>query len=329
MATRPPNPATPSFFRASLKPTAMPSPAPEHVPKHVVSVGLGSSTRDAHIETELLGQRVVIERRGTDGNLAKAAAMLKDLDGKVDAFGLGGVVLFVQAAGRRYYMREAVNLAKNAPQTPTVCGAGLKNSLERLVVERLDDTLHWHTKRVLMVSGVENFGMAEALDALGAKITYADLIFFLGVPVPLKSLQALARAARILGPVVSQLPISWLYPTGSKQETNRSGWRGRYFEDADVIAGDFHLIRRYLPDTLTGKIILTQTTTQKDVELLRQRGVKTLITTTPRFEGRSLSTNMLEAALVALSGKHPLSDTDYRELIEQSGLAPDVLELNP
>ena len=307
----------------------MAPPTPKNVSKHVVSVGLGSSTRDAHIETELLGRRVVIERRGTDGDLAKAAAMLRDLDGKVDALGLGGVVLFVQAAGRRYYMREAVNLAKNAPHTPTVCGAGLKNSLERIVVERLDDTLHWHGKRVLMVSGVENFGMAEALNALGARVTYADLVFFLGVPIPLKSLPALARAAQMLGPVVTQLPISWLYPTGSKQETNQSGWRSRYFEDADVIAGDFHLIRRYLPESLTGKIILTQTTTPADVELLRQRGVETLITTTPRFEGRSLSTNMLEAAFVALSGKYPLSDADYRELIEQSGIVPDVLELNP
>ncbi len=302
---------------------------PPLTPKHVVSVGLGSSTRDAHIETDILGQKVVIERRGTDGDLAKAAALLRDLDGRVDAFGLGGVVLFVQAAGRRYYLREAVNLAKNAPHTPTVCGAGLKNTLERLVVEQLDPVLEWRTKRVLMVSGVENFGMAEALNALGAKVTYADLVFFLGVPVPLKSLQALARAARMLGPVVSRLPISWLYPTGSKQETNQSGWRSRYFEQADVIAGDFHLIRLHLPEKLTGKTILTQTTTQEDVELLRRRGVKTLVTTTPRFDGRSLSTNMLEAALVALSGKYPLSDADYRELIRQSGIEPDVLELNP
>ena len=111
--------------------------------KHVVSVGLGSGTRDAYIETELLGQSVVIERRGTDGDVAKAAQLLRELDGKVDAFGLGGVVLFIQAAGRRYYLREAVNLAKNAKQTPTVCGAGLKNTLERLVVEGLESTLNW------------------------------------------------------------------------------------------------------------------------------------------------------------------------------------------
>lgn len=297
-------------------------------PKHVVSVGLGSGTRDAHIETELLGKPVIIERRGTDGDVKKAAQLLRELDGKVDAFGLGGVVLFIQAAGRRYYLREAVNLAKNATQTPTVCGAGLKNTLERLVVEKLNATINWQSKKVLLVSGVENFGMAEALDKLGAQVTYGDAIFFLGVPLPLRSLGALARAARVLAPAVTQLPISLLYPTGKKQETTRADWRSRYLADADVIAGDFHLIRRHLPNDLQGKIILTQTTTQNDIELLRQRRLKTLVTTTPRYGGRSLSTNMLEAALIAVSGRYPLSEADYRELLAEAGLEPDILELN-
>ena len=299
------------------------------IPKHVVSVGLGSGTRDAYIETELLGQPVVIERRGTDGDVKKAARLLRELDGKVDAFGLGGVVLFIQAAGRRYYLREAVNLAKNAEQTPTVCGAGLKNTLERLVVEKLNATLDWRSQKVLLVSGVENFGMAEALDKLEAQVTYGDAIFFLGVPLPLHSLGALDRAARVLAPAATQLPISLLYPTGKKQETTQAGWRSRYLAEADVIAGDFHLIRRYLPGDLRGKTILTQTTTQGDTELLRGRGLKTLVTTTPRYGGRSLSTNMLEAALIAVSGRYPLDEADYRELLAEAGLEPDVLELNP
>lgn len=298
-------------------------------PKHVVSVGLGSSSRDAHIETELFGQPVVIERRGTDGSTIKAAAMLRDLDGKVDAFGLGGTDLFVQAAGRRYYIRESLKLAENASKTPIVCGAGLKDTLERLVVHDLDDTLQWRGKKVLMVSAVDRFGMAETLDALGADLLYGDVIFIFGLPVPLKSLSAVARVAGTFGPVTTQLPIKWLYPTGSKQEASETGWRGKYFDWAEIIAGDFHFVRRYAPQDLTGKIVLTNTTTQDDVEMLRSRGVKTLITTTPRFDGRSLSTNMLEAAFVALSGKHPLSDQDYRDLIEKSGIRPDVLELNP
>ena len=88
-------------------------------PKHVVSVGLGSSTRDSYLETELLGEPIIIERRGTDGDIKAAAKMLRELDGKVDAFGLGGIVLFIQAAGKRCFLRDALKLAQNAKQTPT------------------------------------------------------------------------------------------------------------------------------------------------------------------------------------------------------------------
>jgi hypothetical protein len=296
--------------------------------KHVVSVGLGSSTRDAYIETELLGQPILIERLGSDGDLDKAAALLRNLDGKVDAFGLGGTDLFIQAAGRRYYIRDSQRLAKNAQKTPLVCGAGLKDTLERMVVRQLDSVIHWKDKKVLMVSAVDRFGMAETLAELGADIIYADLIFILGLALPIRSLKILSLTSRVFAPLITQLPIKWLYPTGSKQEKTETGWRSKYFDWADVIAGDFHFVKRYAPENLRGKIILTNTTTTEDVEMLRKRGVDMLITTTPRYNGRSLSTNMLEAAFVALSGKFPLSDADYRELIEKSGVKPDVLELN-
>ncbi len=296
--------------------------------KHVVSVSTGSSMRDKRVEVELLGQSVLIERLGTDGDLKKAAVMLRDLDGKVDALGLGGVVLFIQAGGKRYYLREAVALAKNAPNTATVCGAGLKATLERKVVYELNDLLDWKTKKVLMVSGVENFGMAETLSDLGADISFADIVFFLGLPIPLKSLATVNRVARLICPPLTQLPINWVYPMGEKQEETKSDWRKKYFDEADVITGDFHLIRRYLPQHLTGKIILTQTTTEADVAMLKARGLKTLITTTPRFDGRSLGSNVIEAAFVAVSGRHPLSDSDYEELIAKSGIKPDVLSLN-
>ena len=295
--------------------------------KTVVSVSLGSSTRNATIEAELLGNKIAIERRGTDGNLTRAEAEIRQLDGKVDAIGLGGTDLFVTAGKRRYYIRDSVRLARNAQSTPVVCGAGLKNTLERRVVKQLDPAMLWRNKKVLMLSGTDRYGMAEALTQAGADIVFGDLIFILGLPVALKSLGALRTMASLLGPVVTNLPISWLYPTGNRQETGVIGWRTRYFDQAEVIAGDFLLLKRYAPEDLSGKIVLTNTTTADDVAMLRQRGVSKLITTTPRYNGRSLATNLLEATFLAISGKTELSDEEYLDLLEQSGLGPDVLDL--
>jgi hypothetical protein len=296
---------------------------------HVVSVSIGSSKRHTHIETEILGRRLLLERRGTDGDLQKAATLIRELDSKVDAIGLGGLDMYLMAGGRRYELRDGVRLARNAQVTPVVCGAGLKATLERVVVEELDAVLAWRDRRVLMVAAVDRFGMAEALAEHGADMIMGDLIFGLGLPVPLRSLNALVRVTRLMGPIVTKLPIGWIYPTGEKQEETVQGRGQAHFDWADVIAGDFLFIKRYMPQRLDGKTILTNTTTKDDVALLRARGVKRLITTTPRYDGRSLATNLLEAAFVAVTGQYPLAPEDYRRLIRDSGLKPDVQELNP
>ena len=62
--------------------------------KHIVSVSLGSSKRDANAVLELGGQKISIERRGTDGDFKKARQMMEAYDGKVDAIGLGGTTLY-------------------------------------------------------------------------------------------------------------------------------------------------------------------------------------------------------------------------------------------
>ncbi len=61
--------------------------------KRAVSISMGSSKRNKAVEVELLGERVTIERIGTDGDMEKAARLYQELDGKVDAFGVGGADL--------------------------------------------------------------------------------------------------------------------------------------------------------------------------------------------------------------------------------------------
>lgn len=297
--------------------------------KEVVSVSLGSSQRDVDHVFELLGHEVRLRRQGVDGDLRAAERLIAELDGEVDAIGLGGIDRFIIVGDRRYYFRDASRLTRAAKHTPVVCGAGLKDSLERRAVAELDATLDWSTRNVLMVAAADRFGMAEALDEHGAKVIYGDLMFALGVNVPLRSLAALNRVAHVLGPVVTRVPFSWIYPLGSKQD--REPTRGRYekaYAWADVVAGDWHFVRRYAGASLAGKTVLTNTTTSRDVELLQRLGAVSLVTTTPRFEGRSVGTNLLEAAFVAVAGAEgELSREQYAELIERASLKPTVLPL--
>lgn len=295
--------------------------------KRIVSVSLGSSKRDSKVETEILGQKILIERIGTDGNREKAIQLIKELDGKVAAFGLGGTDLYVQAGNRRYLIREAAGIAKAAVQTPIVDGSGLKNTLERKVINYLWEQagINLKGKKVLMVCAMDRFGMAESLEAAGADVTYGDLVFVLGLPFPLKSLKALDRVARLLAPIVCQLPFKYLYPTGDKQDEIKPK-NSHYYYEADIIAGDFHYVKKFLPDSLPGKTIITNTVTKGDVAMLQARGIDLLITTTPELNGRSFGTNVMEGLLIAVSGKDPkkIGPKDYEELLDQIGLKPRI-----
>ena len=59
--------------------------------KTVISVSQGSSEYDYDLETEFLGHSFRVIRAGTDGDLARAVALLKTYHERADAFGLSMV----------------------------------------------------------------------------------------------------------------------------------------------------------------------------------------------------------------------------------------------
>lgn len=303
--------------------------------KHVVSVSLGSSKRNKRTEQEFLGEKTIVERIGTDGSIEKAIEIIKELDGKVDAFGMGGIDLYVSCGKKRYILKDAIPIAQAAQKTPIVDGSRLKGTLERRVIQYLDRELKvpFDDKKVLLVSGMDRFGMAEALQETGCDLVLGDLVFILNIPIPLKSLSALDKIARAVAPIVVKLPFSMLYPTGEKQDTvqSKKSVHTKFYNEADIIAGDFLLVKKHMPEDMTGKSIITNTVTAEDVDLLRERGLSTLITTTPEMDGRSFGTNVMEALIVSLLKKMPedITDDEINELLDRLNFKPRIEVLNP
>jgi len=294
--------------------------------KRVVSVSLGSSQRDSCVEVDLFGQPFRLQRIGADGDKKRFAALVAELDGKVDAITVGGADLYLYAGKRRYRLEDAAKLVRGVTRTPVVDGSGLKHALEAETVRRLqaEGIFDFRGARVLLVSATDRWGMAQALSEAGAQLVIGDLIFALGLPFPLTRLWQVVVLAAVLLPILRRLPIEWLYPTG-KQQTEIVPKHQKYYQWADMIAGDFLLIRRHLPERLEGKAILTNTTTPEDVNLLRARGVRLLVTSTPRLAGRTFGTNLIEGALVAASGAAgPLPPEQYVRLLNQWGWRPQV-----
>ena len=297
--------------------------------KEVVSVSIGSSARDHEVVIDLLGEQFKIRREGYNGDFEKAAARFAELDGKVAAMGMGGIDGYLRADGRKYFFRDAKRLVKGVHVTPVVDGSGLKGPVEGSTIEYLQRVhgLDFAGKKVLMTSAVDRWGMAEALHNAGTEEWFGDLFYALDLPFIIKKWSSLKTLVRVLTPIVVQLPFSLLYPTGQSQDVDPkpNAKAAELYEWADIIGGDWIYVRKYMPNDMRGKWIITNTTTAADVALCRERGVELLVTSTPRLEGRSFGTNVIEATMVALdSASGELSPERYRELLDSVGFTPDV-----
>lgn len=303
--------------------------------KHVVSVSIGSSTRNHSAKINLLGEDILVERIGTDGDIGKAIELLEDMDGRVDAFGMGGIDLYMAGVGKRYVFRDARIISAAAKKTPLVDGTILKSTLEYDAVKYAAEVeqLPLSEKNVFVVCVIDRIGMGRAFEELGCKMVYGDLMFSLGLNIPVYSLRSVYFLARILMPIMTKVPFSWLYPTGGKQNENREEEKGKpklkfqkYYHGADIIAGDFHYIYQHLPPRADGKIIVTNTVTLTEVEELGQRGVSILMTTTPEIEGRSFGVNVIEAILVALMDKplDRITHSDFVQMLERLDIKPRI-----
>lgn len=299
--------------------------------KRVVSISLGTSKRDKKHEVEILGEMFTIERIGTDGDMAKFSQMFRDLDGKVDALGVGGADIYVTVDQKRYAFKEILHLIKDVVVTPVVDGSGLKHTLERETIKTLqqDGTVDFKKEKVLLVSAVDRFGMAQALSELCPDIIFGDFLFGIGVKIELTSYEQVRKLGSLILPLVTNLPFKWFYPTGEKQEERKPKypeiWAGRTF-----LCGDWHYIRRYAPEDLKGKTILTQTLRKADLEWLKSAGATRAITTTPVMGGETFATNVMEGVIVAITGKRPeqLTERDYLDTLKRLDWKPNVISLN-
>ena len=297
----------------------------------VVSVSLGSPTRNKKVETVIAGQPISIERIGTGGDEKLAQRLFRELDGTVDVLTVGGMDLAIHIENRVYPIHAAQKLVQDVEHTPVVDGNNLKYVMERRVLELAapEYGVFPHFKRVFIPSAIDRIGLAETMTAISDEVIIGDLMLILGLPHPVYGIERFKRIAHRLMPIMGRLPLSAINPPGSKDEAPRPK-HVHIWESADCIAGDMLYIRKYSPDRLNVQLVITNTTTEENIELLRQKGVPCVITLGPRFDGRSFGTNVIEGVLTALAGKkRPLTRAELHEMIDQVQLRPEVLRLDP
>jgi predicted amino acid dehydrogenase len=303
------------------------------VVKEIVSISLGPTSRDYEFTTRMFDEEVRVRRYGTDGNVQQARELVAQFDGEVDAIGLGSMSIYFQVGHRRHVHQQIQHVAGAAQRTPIVDGVHLKNTLERWAINQIAQKHRgiFGQKRVFVVSGIDRYAMAEVLSSYTHQILFGDPVFHLNLPLALRSFKQLERYADLVLPALCRAPYGKLCPVGVEQDLRTP--RGvKYFDQAEIIVGDYVYIRRFAPDNLRGKTIITNALSAADVEDLRKRGVESLITMTPPLDEQHpfVGTNVIEAIFVSFIDRPPaeITDDDYLNLVDRSELEPRITVLN-
>ncbi|MBN2549076.1 MAG: hypothetical protein JXB15_07965 [Anaerolineales bacterium] len=294
--------------------------------KRAVSISLGSPSRDKKVVVNFNGVEISVERIGTGGDAARARQLYAELDGQVDALSVGGIDLYVRLEGRDYPIHAALKLVQEVKRTPLVDGRLLKYALEGRLFELAEPILGGkpHFDKAFIPFGTDRIGLISAVSSVSDQVLVGDLMFMFGLPLPIRGLGQFKRVAKVLLPLAGYLPINVLFPPGAKEEAIHPKYL-RYWEEADLIAGDMHYIRKYSSPNLQGKTVVTNTTTPENIAMLKERGVRQVLTTTPIYDGRSFGVNMMEGVLVAYAGKgRALSIEELNGLIDKLELRPTL-----
>lgn len=265
----------------------------------ILSISLGSPARDKSLKTDLGCETFLIERRGTAGDIYLARSLFSFYNGRVDALGLGGANFYYVLGDKKYKIKEAFFVTQDVDVTPVTDGSNIKRFFEKRIPSLVEDVVGgWKGKTVFFASVLDRYFLAEALEKKGAKLIIGDAVLALGLNFPFYSLKSFIPFAKLFLPFLRHLPLRLLYPLQEIEPITRKSFE-EYYLKADILAGDFLLLKRYLPNDLKGKVVLTSTITAEDKELLKKRRVKTLITVSPHLEERSFGDNVLEAMLIA------------------------------
>ena len=103
--------------------------------KKILSISVGSPSRDHTTQVEFLGQLCELSRQGTNGDFDLAVQRYKEMDGKVDAFGVGGAEFFLEVGKRKYHFRD-IKRIRNAIKISKV---GDGNGIKGILAQRKDD----------------------------------------------------------------------------------------------------------------------------------------------------------------------------------------------
>jgi predicted amino acid dehydrogenase len=295
--------------------------------KNVIGISLGARTQNFDFQTRFLGQTLRVQRLGTDGSTAQAARLVKHWNGRADAIGLGLVRDSDHVGAARKLDGSAEKLRALATQAPLSTGARLADIFLEWAVRHAQTTLgrYFDNANVLFFSGLANAKLAASMAEMTDNLQFADPLLQLGVPKLLTSLDQLhlyASGAHYVSDWVSPRAM----PGAMLRDWTHYVLR-KAMAHATVVVAPVHELDAFGLEELAGKTIITTTVNDERLARFKEKGVHLVIDGAPLVKGHELDPALLDAMIIAASGKpgDELLEDDYLDILTSEQLEPRLL----
>ena len=295
--------------------------------KNVISISLGASSRDFQFTTTFLGEKMRVRRLGTDGSTDKAIELLRHWDGRADAIGLGVVKDSHSLGARQSIERDSRRLRQNVSHALVTTGDRLGDIFLEWAVRRAQVQLghYFDNARVLFFSGLAQDKLAMTMSEYSGNLMFADPLLQLGVPKLLTSLDALSLYA-----TGAHWVSSWAPPRVVPAEL-LDRWSGfvlrKALQKASVVVAPVHELDPFGLEELAGKTVITSNVNDQRIADFKDKGVDMVVDGSPMMNGHVLGPDLLDAMILAATGKPPgtLVEDDYLPIITGMQAQPRIL----
>jgi len=295
--------------------------------KNVVSISLGSSAQDFEFTTRFLGQRLHVRRLGTDGSSAKAARLLRQWEKSADVIGIGLVRDSYSVGSRRFVDKDAAQMKARVTRVPVTTGSRLGEIFLEWAVRHTQIRLgnYFNNALVLFFSGLASYKLATTMAEYTDNLEFADPLLQLGVPKLLTSLDALSLYAS-----GAHYVADWDPPRVVPEDLMRQWTRymlRKAMARATVIVAPVHELDDFGLEELAGKTIITSGLNGERTARFADKGVMMVVDGSPVMSGHVLGPNLLDAMIIAATGKDPeeILEDDYLEIITEANMEPRIV----
>ena len=286
--------------------------------KEVIGISLGARQQDFELRTRLLGRTLRVRRLGTDGDAAEAGRLLRHWDTRAAAIGLGLAIDGAPHARPRALPKQA----------PFSTGRRLADICLERAVRHAQATLghYFDNARVLFFDGLAHRKLATAMAEYTPNLHFADPVLQLGAPKLLTSLEALDLYAAGMHYVAGWVPRRLVGAALLAQWVQHV--LRRAVRHASVVVAPVHQLDALGLEELAGKTVVTNTVNDARLAALGDKGVQLVIDGAPLLQGHALDPSLLDAMLLAATGRRELFDDDYLEILGSADMQPRLLYPN-